>query len=128
MTDYTVVKGQPASLTFSAGVAIAGDPLGRAVIAGQLVMLTGADQIGPTDGAGATYIGVAGNDAPPGGLVTVLCGSGVLHETTAPAAIAAGVAVGTAANGALAAPGGAQVGLSVRAAVAGGLCRWLAYR
>ena len=128
MSDYTVAKGQPTSLTFTAGAAIAADPFGRAVIAGQLVMLTGSDQVSPTNAAGATYVGVAGNDAPPGGLVTVLCGSGVLHESTVAAAVAAGVPVGTAADGALAAPGGAPVGLSVRAAAAGGLCRWLAYR
>jgi uncharacterized protein DUF2190 len=117
--DYTPAGGHPAALSFTASAAIT---------AGQLVMLTGADAVGPANAAGATYIGVAGADAAVGEGVTVLCGSGVLHETTAPAAIAAGVPVGTAANGALAAPGGANVGMSVRAAAAGQACRWLAYR
>ena len=137
MGDYTVAAGSPRSLSYQAGAGITG---------GQLVALdpaTGA--VVPAAGA-AGYVGVAGNDAGPGdpaatppvafmGLdVTVLCGSGVIHETEASGAVTVGgyvtpgaggtVTSGTQANGigvALTAPDAAATPPVT-------MVRWQAYR
>jgi hypothetical protein len=73
MGDYTAVRGKPTSLTYTAGAAITG---------GQVLYFSAADTVTPTAAATLAIAGVAGHDAASGAPVTVLAGSGVVHETT----------------------------------------------
>ena len=70
MADYSPVLADD-TFTATAGAAITG---------GQLLAWTGADTVSPTTGPTQAFAGVAGHDAPSGGLVTVFCGDAV-HET-----------------------------------------------
>jgi hypothetical protein len=129
-TDYTPAAGHPAALTFPAGAPIAG---------GQLLMVNAAGEAVPTTVAGAAeYIGVAGGDGTllvPGALggdVTVLCGSGVIHETPSVAPIAAMSPVSAGAAGGIVGTANATIGVCVRASDPAAdppvPCRWLAFR
>ncbi len=69
----------------------------QAITAGQVVELTGDEQVAPTAGASAKVLGVALMDAQAGEKVTVIT-EGVV-EVTAAGAIAAGDKVVAAANG-----------------------------
>jgi predicted RecA/RadA family phage recombinase len=121
--DYTPAGGHPAALSFTAAVAISG---------GQLVALTGPDEVSPgTVATAAAYVGVAGSDAAVGERVTILCGSGVIHETAkTAAAIAPGAEVTPGAGGVVLAGAAPAVGMAIRDAAAGvaNQVRWLAYR
>jgi hypothetical protein len=126
--DYTPCGGHPTTLSFTAGAPIQ---------AGQLVAVTGPDTVEPATTV-AGYAGVAGNDAGavPGVIipdiaVTVLAGSGVIHETVVSGtAVTAGGYVTAGAGGTLV--GGStlanSIGVAVRAAAVGGLARWLSYK
>lgn len=122
MADYAPVYGRPQQVSFTAGAAITG---------GQLLSFSAADTVIPAANNAANYAGVAGHDAASGAPVTVLMGSGVVHETLATAATAAGALVfaGSATAGQLGATstGYGAVGVAVRAtAGANGLLRWKA--
>lgn len=117
MGDYTPAVGAPRALSYQAGADIA---------AGQLVALDPATgSVVPTTGAGVPYVGVAGNDAGPGdpaavppvlfaGLdVTVLSGSGVIHETEATGTVAAGAFLQPGADGTVAGGGTNANGIGV---------------
>jgi homoaconitase/3-isopropylmalate dehydratase large subunit len=122
VADYAPVYGRPQQVSFTAGAAITG---------GQLLSFSAADTVIPAANNAANYAGVAGHDAASGAPVTVLMGSGVVHETLATAATAAGALVfaGSATAGQLGATstGYGAVGVAVRAtAGANGLLRWKA--
>jgi hypothetical protein len=143
--DYAVAAGHTSALSFIAGTPAALQPDGLAVVHGMVLMVDATGAVVPAAAVGAAYVGVAGNDAYVGGPVTVLVGSGVIHETAVSAAVAAGafVAASPAANagavvGAALAAGTNTLGVCVRAgALADNAatpptpavpCRWLAYK
>jgi hypothetical protein len=123
MPDYTPVFSNSEMLTFTAGAAIT---------AGQLLAITGDNQVSPTGGATSAIAGVAGHDAAQGAAVTVYGGGGVVHETASTAAaVAAGALLQSAAGGAVAggAASGADIGIAVRSVpAAGGTLRWKSTR
>jgi hypothetical protein len=133
MSDYTVAAGHPASLSYQAEAA-------ADITAGMLLMVDGTGAVLPAGAATSPYVGVAGNNATTspdpifGGQVTVLCGTGVIHETPVPAPVTIGEFVVCGANGIVvgaATPAAGTVGVVVGAVVdAAGdnWCRWLAYR
>jgi hypothetical protein len=124
VTDYSPVAGHPASVSAQAGATITGGQVVRLAVPALFPR-----QVEPTAGnaADSRTIGVAGNDAAVDALagpqaVTVLTGSGVIHEGISGAPIAAhNVPLFTAALGRVAAAGGVQVGFSVAPSVPGWL-------
>jgi hypothetical protein len=138
--DYTPAAGHPASLSFTAAAAPVG-PTGLVVTSGQLLMVDANGHVLPATAAASQYVGVAGNDAFPGGQVTVLTGAGVIHETAvsgADIAAAAFVNIGGSGQVVTAAAGANNVGVCVRGGSAGDpvgppivapvACRWLSYK
>jgi hypothetical protein len=123
MADYTPVYGRPRQLTLIAGAPLTG---------GQVVKISAADTVAPADLNCANYAGVAAHDAAAGQPVTVFAGAGVVHETNAAAATAAGALVfagsGTAGElGAANSSYNVAIGVAVRASTGThGLCRWKA--
>jgi hypothetical protein len=121
--DYEAIYGRPQHLQATAGAAITG---------GQVLVYSAADTVIPAAGAATAIAGVAGHDAASGAPVTVLAGSGIVHETqTTAAAVAAGALLQTAAGGLVAsgAAAGAEVGVAIRAVSAsGGILRWKSTR
>jgi hypothetical protein len=120
MPDYTPVYGRPKQMTFTAGAAITG---------GQVLSVSAADTVVPAALNAANYAGVAAHDAAAGAQVTVFMGAGVIHETLATAATAAGALVfaGSATAGQLgaASTGYGAIGVATRTtAGANGLLRW----
>jgi hypothetical protein len=104
-------------MTFTAGAPITG---------GQLVAVSAADTVSPAAVNGAP-IGVAGHDAATGALVTVMMGSGVVHETTASVAVpAAGAPLYAGPTGGVSPTAGTGpiIGYSIRTALITALCRW----
>jgi Uncharacterized conserved protein (DUF2190) len=120
MADYTPAQGSPAALSYTAGAAITG---------GQVVKISAADTVTPSAANDPSPVGVAGHNAALNQKVTVLCGSGVIHETPSTGGIAVAAPVYASTGGAVSAAGtGAPaIGVAVRAA-AGGRCRWLSFR
>lgn len=80
MGDYAPVYGRPQQLTLTAGTAITG---------GQALYFSGTDQVSPATGPTAAFAGIAAHDAAGGAPVTVLAGSGLVHETPTAAQLAA---------------------------------------
>jgi hypothetical protein len=78
-----------------------------AVTGGQLLAISGSNTVAPTSGPTNAWIGVAENDAPAYGSVTVYC-EGV-HLLTASGSISAGDLVVGAASGQVATIGGDTV-------------------
>jgi hypothetical protein len=123
MPDYTTLYGRPQQVTYTAGAAITG---------GQLLSFSAADTVIPAAANAANYAGIAGHDAAAGAPVTVLMGSGVVHETLATAATAAGALVyaGSATAGQLGAANtgyNVAIGVAIRStAGANQLLRWKA--
>lgn len=119
MPDYAALYGRPQHLQATAGAAITG---------GQILVYSAADTVIPAAGAATAIAGVAAHDAAAGAPVTVLAGSGLVHETqTTAAAVAAGALIATAAGGLVAggAAAGSEIGVAVRAVTAaGGVLRW----
>lgn len=121
MSDYAPVYGRPKAMTYTAGAAITG---------GQVLSFSAADTVVPAAANAANYAGVAAHDAASGAPVTVFMGAGVVHETLATAATAAGALVyaGSATAGQLGAAStgyNVAIGVAVRAtAGANGLLRW----
>lgn len=119
MPDYEALYGRPQHLQATAGAAITG---------GQVLVYSAADTVTPSAGASSAFAGVAAHDAASGSPVTVLAGSGIVHETqTTAAAVAAGALLAPAAAGAVAggAAAGTEIGVAVRAvSAAGGILRW----
>jgi Uncharacterized conserved protein (DUF2190) len=118
--DYAPVYGKPQAITYTAGAQITG---------GQLLSFTGQDTVSPTVANPANFAGVAAHDAPPGDAITVLAGSGVVHETTAAGITAAGLvyagAAATVTQTAGSAYGAVPIGVATRATNAStGLARW----
>lgn len=122
MSDYAPVYGRPQQFTLTAGAAITG---------GQLLSYTAADTASPSVVNPANFAGVAGHDAASGAPITVLAGSGVVHETTNASgstinagalvyAAAAGGVTGTAGTG----YGAVAIGVAVRSAANTALLRW----
>jgi Uncharacterized conserved protein (DUF2190) len=123
MPDYTPPEGSPAALSFTAGGPITG---------GVCVAVASQDAVAQASNvATSVYVGVAGHNAALNQKVTVLCGSGVVHETPfTGAAVVPGDYVFTGANGAVQGAAGTQtvpVGTAVRPS-ANGRCRWQAAR
>lgn len=121
MSDYAPVYGRPKTVTLTAGAGITG---------GQVLSFSAADTVVPAANNAANYAGVAAHDAASGAPVTVMMGSGVVHETLATAATAAGALVfaGSATAGQLGAANSGYnvaIGVAVRASTgANGVCRW----
>jgi hypothetical protein len=119
MADYAVLYGRPQHLQATAGAAITG---------GQVLVYSAADTVIPAAGASSAFAGVAAHDAASGAPVTVLAGSGIVHETqTTAVAVAAGALIASAAAGQIAggAAAGSELGIAVRAVGgAGGVLRW----
>lgn len=89
------------------------------VIGGRAAEVTGDRTAAHADAASTKYIGIFGHSAKAGQKVTVHLPGQVQHAV-ASGAIAAGVAVQTAANGLIAAGSTAKIGLSISAAADGG--------
>ena len=122
MADYSPTYGRPQQFTLTAGAAIAG---------GQLLSYTAADTVSPTAANPANFAGIAGHDAASGAPVTVLAGSGIVHETVNASgstinagglvyAGAAGGVVGAAGTG----YGAVAIGVAVRTALTTAVLRW----
>jgi Uncharacterized conserved protein (DUF2190) len=119
MADYAPVYGRPQSVTFLAG---------GSITAGRLVVVSAADTVVEA-GVNGAPIGVAGHDAASGAKVTVLMGSGVVHETNAAVAFpAAGVPVYAGATGGATPTAGTGpiIGYALRTALQDALIRWKA--
>lgn len=84
MADYAPLYGKPQAVSFTAGATITG---------GDILYLSAADTVNPAGANAVNYIGVAAHDAATGTAVTVLMGSGVVHETLCNASTAAGALV-----------------------------------
>lgn len=111
MADY-LPKHTPATrVTFTASAD---------VIGGRLVVVTGANTVGPAGADSAVVAGVAGFDALTGELVTVYCRPTGVHRLVASAAIAAGARVISAATGKVATIGAGtnSLGIALEAAAA----------
>lgn len=95
MADYTPIYAPGVAITSSASAAITG---------GQMVAVSGTGTVAPAAADSPDVIGVAGNDAASGAIVTVHALAGVVHEFVAgTGGITAGdhVKVGAAANAVL---------------------------
>jgi Uncharacterized conserved protein (DUF2190) len=117
VADYAPTYGRPQAVTFTAGATITG---------GQLVVISAADTVSPAAINGAP-IGVAAHDAATGAQVTVLMGSGVVHETTASVAVpTAGVALYAGPTGGVSPTAGTGpiIGYAIRTALITAICRW----
>jgi hypothetical protein len=119
MPDYACMYGRPQHLQATAGAAITG---------GQVLVYSGVDTVIPAAGASSAFAGIAAHDAASGAPITILAGSGIVHETqTTAAAVAVGALIQSAAAGAIAggAAAGSEIGVAVRAvSAAGGILRW----
>lgn len=96
MPDYTPLYGRAKTATYTSGGTITG---------GHLLYYSGPDTVSPATGPGQPFAGVAAHHAQPGGLITVLMGAGVVHETdvaATPAAPAAPVPATAATGGTVA--------------------------
>jgi Uncharacterized conserved protein (DUF2190) len=110
MADYTPIFKPGAEVTFTASADIT---------AGQTVVITGAQTVGPAAGVSAAYAGVAAADAKTGEKVVVI--GPAVHELTSTGAVAAGDLVTTAASGKVATAGatpavGTDIGVAQAAA------------
>lgn len=116
MPDYTMVM-PGYQITLIASATLTG---------GQVVVITGAGQVGPAGANSAAVVGVAGHDAASGQQVTVHC-VGFIHETTASGTITAGQDVAAAAGGAVSARGSAvnRAGIAITSATNGNPVRWI---
>lgn len=123
MADYEATYGRPQHLQATAGAAITG---------GQVLVYSAADTVIPAAGASSAFAGVAGHDAANGAPVTILAGSGIVHETqTTAAAVAVGALIQSAAGGLVTggAAAGAEIGVAIRAVSgSGGVLRWKSTR
>ncbi|GAA3027263.1 hypothetical protein [Streptosporangium longisporum] len=102
------------------------------VTGGQVLYPSGVGTVAPTAGANGAAIGIAQNDAPTGGLVTVWPLSGVVHETVTPAGVTTGAAVTSSTAGgvdsgtlATVAAAGTHIGTAISTAAAGNKVRWI---
>jgi len=84
MADYAPVYGKPQAMTFTAGGTITG---------GQVLAIAADGTVSPAGANAANFIGVSAHDAATGAAVTVLMGSGVVHETNVNASTSAGAMV-----------------------------------
>jgi hypothetical protein len=122
MAEYTPVfstGGAPISMTTSA-----------AVVGGRLVEVTNSNTVGPAGAASVKVLGVAAFDqAIVGAKVDVWPLPGVVHETTASGAVAAGDNLAAGAAGVVspiaAGTFGQLVGVAVAAAADTAICRYL---
>ncbi|GAA3251643.1 capsid cement protein [Nonomuraea helvata] len=102
------------------------------VTGGQVLAASGVGTVAPTAGPSGAAIGIAQNDAPTGGLVTVWPLSGVVHESTSPAGVAAGAALTSSTSGGIdsgtlasIAAAGTHIGTALTTAGAGAKARWI---
>lgn len=125
MADYAPIHSPGNEITQTASATIT---------AGQLLMNSGDGTVAPTSAATTKYLGVAGHDAITGAKVTVHSGPGMVHETTAQGAVAAGDLVitgtvaGTVASGGATPAIGTVIGVAIRGAADTALCVWKATR
>lgn len=91
MADYTPIFKPGAEVTLTASAAIT---------AGQALVVTGQQTVGPSAGASAKYAGIAATDAASGTKVVVL--GPAVHELTAAATVGDGDLITTAASGGVA--------------------------
>lgn len=112
MADYLPLFKPGQAVTRQASAAVTG---------GQVVVVTGSGTVGPSAGASAAFVGVAGYDVASGETVTVFCGG--VQRPLASGTVTAGDIVVTAAAGRVvtnAAPGaGQQVGIALSTAADG---------
>ena len=80
MPDYSPIFSPGIAITLAAAVDIS---------AGDLVEVAGSGTVRPATGASPSYVGVAGQAATPGLLVTVFAGK-IVHEGRSEGAITAG--------------------------------------
>lgn len=107
MADYTPIFKPGAEVTLTASAAIT---------AGQTLVVTGQQTVGPAGGVSAAYAGVAAADATSGEKVVVI--GPAVHELNAAAAVADGDLITTAASGGVATAGadpaaGTVIGLAL---------------
>ena len=108
MPDYTPIFKPGAEVTLVASAD---------VTAGQTLVVTGQQTVGPAAGVSAAYAGVAAFDAKSGERVVVI--GPAVHELTASGAINDGDLVTTASSGRVAAIGGSPaVGTDIGVALA----------
>jgi hypothetical protein len=120
--DYTPVKGHPQALTFTASAP---------VFAGNTVRLSGHWTVAPTNTNDQQYIGVAGQDAETGEMVTVLCGAGVVHLTACHGPLGLETPVQAHGGGQIAEfdpAAGVLIGITCSSAADTEECPWFAYR
>jgi predicted RecA/RadA family phage recombinase len=116
--DYTPVnEADRITLTASA-----------AILAGQVVSISGVNTVAPAGAADKNAIGVAAFDAASGTRVTIL-ELGILHETVTTGGVTAGQNLITGAGGTVENAGatpvvGTLIGVAVTTAVALAKCRW----
>lgn len=120
MADYTARYGKPQQHTFQAGATIAG---------GDVLVISGINTVSPSAAGPANYAGIAAHDAVLGAPVTVLCGSGVIHETPIGAGVAAGALLYAGAGGQIGGVAGAlygavAIGVAVNTVAGAGVQRW----
>jgi hypothetical protein len=122
-TDYTPIFIPGTAITLQAtGAIFAGDP----------VQVAGSGTVERALPGSETYVGIAGHDAPTGGLVTVFAGK-IVHEGTAEGDIPAGSPVMTSGTEGyqvtIAADVGDPnvVGLALTTAADAQDCRWMQY-
>ncbi|MDL4812809.1 capsid cement protein [Actinomadura opuntiae] len=117
MTDYIPVFEPATAVTLTASAPIS---------AGQLVEVSGDGTIGPAGADSAKYVGVAAHAAVNGQRL-VVWPRGMVHESIASGAIAAGAGISAAAAGAVAAAGaGPVLGIALTTAANAARVRWVA--
>lgn len=112
MTDYTPIFKPGTEITFTASADIT---------AGQTLVVTGAQTVGPAGGVSAAYAGVAAADAKSGEKVVAI--GPAAHELISTGTVNAGDLVTTTAAGKVAAVGadpaaGTDIGVALAAAAA----------
>ncbi len=107
MADYTPIfkPGREVTLTASA-----------TITAGQTLVVTGQQTVGPAAGVSTAYVGVAANDAATGEGVVVI--GPAVHELTSTGTINDGDLITTAAAGKVAAASSPTVGQVIGVALA----------
>jgi hypothetical protein len=121
MAEYTpVFAGGTAPITLQASATITG---------GRLVEVTGNGTVGPAGAASTKAVGVAATDAVSGTKVQVWPLPGVVHETTASGAIAAGDGLIAGAAGVVSTIGAGTfqqlLGVALAAAADTATCRYI---
>lgn len=121
MPDYVPIHNPGNEITQTASAAITG---------GQVLMNSGVNTVAPAAAASLKVVGVAAHDAASGARVTVLSGPGMVHESTAAGAVAAGDQLVSGAAGTVSPIGagtpGQIIGVALTTAADTALVQWKA--